>query len=63
MKCQLAGAGMLLFVWVIGFVVRFAFEKEIGLYGGNVIGAFMVAGVVLGYATMRECRAKRPPSS
>lgn len=62
MKCQLAGAGMVLFFWVIGFVVEAAFEKELGLYAGFPLWAFLLVGIWFGYEVMQQCRKSgRPP--
>jgi hypothetical protein len=57
-RCDWAGAGMVLFFWIIAFAIAGAFERELREYGGFLMLILGVTGIWAGYEVRNQCAAR-----
>lgn len=62
-KADFAGAGVMLFIWVVAFVVPSSFEASLGEWSGFLMLALLAIGVWAGYQTRRELISEGKPAA
>lgn len=61
MKCDAAGAGVTLMIWVVALLIEGVFSKQLGEAGGFLLLGLGIIGVWFGVNVRAECRKRQSP--
>lgn len=59
MKCDLAGVGVMLMIWIFAFLIWSGFERQqLSEVGGFVLAILGIAGVWFGVNVRKQCKER-----